>query len=76
MSNGFLRSHKDDYRKKAGLYSNNSSGTLRSQPKKIGARLIVVTRTGPRPQMLWKTFPFLPRAAAFLELGIVERSSH
>lgn len=33
-------------------------------PEKKGATLIVVTRTGPRPQMLWNTFPSLPRAAA------------
>lgn len=33
-------------------------------PEKKGATLIVVTRTGPRPQMLWNTFPSVPRAAA------------
>lgn len=57
------RSHKDDCRKMPGLYSNNSSGTLRSKPWKKRCYTIV-TRTGPRPQMLWNTFPSLPRAAA------------
>lgn len=33
-------------------------------PENKGATLIVVTRTGPRPQMLWNTFPSVPRAAA------------
>lgn len=54
------RSHKDDCRKMPGLYSNNSSGTLRSKPWKERC-YIIVTRKGPRPQMLWSTFPSLPR---------------